>query len=235
MGRDVILRELAERLMHQQSVLIPGPRRTGKTAVALELLRRLRVSDQALVGVVDLFECADARDLARKIVAACLENVDGGWRRFRSAVDRDLAIGIRESALTLTVLGIDLVKWAYHLEKLETTELLDRALAFPEEMAVRLKRPMVLVLDEFQEVAGLGGEPLMKRMRAHWQRQKHTAYAFLGSQGGVMRDLFGQSRQALYRFADILPLDPISLQAWASYAKAKFRTEGIDARSSALE
>lgn len=235
MGRDDVLKELGYRLLHQQSVLIPGPRRTGKTAVALELLHRLHDENQVLVGVVDLFECADGRDLAKKIIAACLENVDAGWARFKTVVDRDLALGVRESAVTLRVLGVDLVKWAYHLENLDTQELLDRALEFPEQVAERLKRPMVLVFDEFQEVAGLGGAPLLKRMRAHWQRQQRTAYCFLGSQGGVMRDLFAQSRQPLYRFADILPLPPIDPAIWVQYARRKFLDGGYTVLSGTLE
>ncbi|NMP22151.1 AAA family ATPase [Sulfobacillus harzensis] len=234
-GREDVLNNMVDRMLHQQSILIPGPRRTGKTAVALELLRRLRDQHQMLVASVDLFECADGRDLSRKIVTACLENIDAKWTRFRSVVDRDLAVGIRESSLTIRILGVDLIKWAYHLEKLETGELLDRALDFPEAMAQRLGRPMALVFDEFQEASGLGGEALMKRMRAHWQRQRRTSYCFLGSQGGVMRDLFGQSRQPLYRFADILPLPPIPVADWIVYARSKFEAQGITVREASLE
>ncbi len=52
-GRDAFMRDIVRRVLAGQSILIPGPRRIGKTAVALDLLRRLKEEHQALVGAVD--------------------------------------------------------------------------------------------------------------------------------------------------------------------------------------
>ncbi len=164
----------------------------------------------------------DPREFARKLITACLGNVDDMWDQIKSFRDRSLVQGMRTSEVTLKILGVDLVQWVYRANQLETPELLDHALELPERMAVHLRRPLVLVFDEFQELAGIEGSALFKRMRSHWQRQPHTAYVFLGSQGGLIRNLFGQSRNPLYRFADILPLPPILPEIWMQYATQKF-------------
>ncbi len=64
-------------------------------------------------------------------------------------------------------------------------------------------------------------------MRAVWQRQSDTAYLFIGSQGSMMRALFGQTTQALYRFADVLQLPDIPDDSWAQYIKRKFTAQGM--------
>ncbi|MGC8486849.1 MAG: AAA family ATPase [Clostridia bacterium] len=226
-GRDAITEDLIHRLLGGQSVLIPGPRRTGKSAVASEVQRRLSERRLALTATVDLFECGDVRELARKLTTAVLATVDPRWRRLQVRSDRALAEGLRNAEVSLGVLGVDLLRWVYRVEKLETAELLDRALTLPEELAQRLRQPLVIVLDEFQELRALDPSfGTLKRMRAHWQRQQHTALLFLGSQGSLIRDLFTAAKMPLYRFADLVALPPIASEAWETYMHAKFQEAG---------
>jgi len=105
--------------------------------------------------------------------------------------------------------------------------LLDRALALPERMAEREWRLFVVALDEFEEVERLGGEPLLKRMRAIIQRQCHTAHLFLGSRPSVLRALFGRQSRAFFRFADPLTVPPIPREAWRGYAERKLSCRGV--------
>jgi hypothetical protein len=227
-GREALLNDLAARVMHHQSVLIPGPRRVGKSAIAWELMRRLAAEAEALTAGVDLFECGDVRELARKLTAALLAQIDPRWRRWEIRADRALAEGLRNSELTVSVLGLDLLRWVYRIERLETAEVLDRVLELPSKMGERLRRPVMVVFDEFQELTILDPTfAVFKRMRAHWQRQSNVAYVFLGSQATLVRRLFTTSRMPLYRFADIVPLPPISAEDWVSYIVGKFRKAGF--------
>ncbi len=226
-GRELIADDVRRRLLARQSVLIPGPRRTGKSAVAAEVLRRLHDEHEALTATVDLFECGDVRELARKLTTSILASVDSRWRRFQARSDRALSEAVRNTEFSVGVLGVDLVRWLYRVEKLETAELLDRALTLPEQIAGRSGLPMVIVFDEFQELRALDPSlGTLKRMRAHWQRQTQAAYLFLGSQGSLIRDLFTRSAMPLYRFADVVALPSIGPDDWERYIETKFRLSG---------
>lgn len=89
-------------------------------------------------------------------------------------------------------------------------------------------RRVVVLLDAFQEIGRLGREDLAKRMRATWQRQKHTAYLLLGSDPTIMARLFTDRHAALYRFADVLPVPVPDRTAWARYLPEKFRAAGTE-------
>ncbi len=228
-GREPIADDVRRRLLARQSVLIPGPRRTGKSAVAAEVLRRLGAEPEALTAAVDLFECGDVRELARKLTTSVLGSIDSRWQRFQARSDRALSEAVRNAEFSVGVLGVDLIRWLYRVEKLETAELLDRALMLPEQVALRARLPMVIVLDEFQELRALDPSlGTLKRMRAHWQRQTQVAYLFLGSQGSLIRDLFTKSAMPLYRFADVVALPPIEPDDWEQYIEGKFRMSGWD-------
>ncbi|WP_053006276.1 hypothetical protein [Desulfosporosinus acididurans] len=76
------------------------------------------------------------------------------------------------------------------------------------------KKHMILVFDEFQEVIRIAGEDALKVMRSYFQAHQNVAYLFLGSKEGMMNTIFGDKRQAFYRFATILPIPSIPSEAW---------------------
>lgn len=226
-GRDTFIRDVTRRTLEHQSVMIPGPRRIGKTAVATEILRRCRDEHAALTASVDLFLQSTADEFAKKLIAAILVNQDS---RMPAVVQESLAALSRwfqGSELAIRVLNSVEFRWLSHLDRMTGDALMEHALTLPQTLAHRMRRPVVILLDEFQDVATIGGATLIKRMRAIWQQQADTAYLFIGSQGSMMRTLFGQSTQALYRFADVVQLPDIPDDAWASYIPRKFASQGM--------
>lgn len=226
-GRDAFIRDVTRRTVEHQSVMIPGPRRIGKTAVATEILRQCRENHGALTASVDLFLQSTPEEFAKKLIAAVLANQDS---RILSIVQESLAAisrWIQGSELAVRVLNSVEFRWLYHMDRMTHEELIEHALTLPQTLAARQHRSVVILLDEFQDIMAIGGTTLIKRMRAVWQQQPDTAYLFIGSQGSLMRALFGQTTQALYRFADILQLPDISDEVWAQYIERKFEAQNM--------
>ena len=96
---------------------------------------------------------------------------------------------------------------------------LEYALALPQRIAEEDGKHVILFIDEFQEVANPRkpyGDPdaLTKRMRAIFQRSRDVSFLFAGSYEHILRDLFGQARQAFGHFGSMYELRPISADAW---------------------
>lgn len=224
--REEFLAELVRRALDVQSVLIAGPRRTGKTVLANETLRRLREEHGALTAEVDFFYCASAREFAAKLILACLGSRAGRLHRALAGAERTLAQLVTTTEVSARLPGVEL-HWLRNPERVSDEEMLDRALAMPERIAESAGRPCVVMFDEFEEVERLGGDLLLKRMRAIFQRQEHTAYFFLGSRPSTLRALFGRSRQPFFRFADPLTIPPVPPEEWREYAGRKLAAQGI--------
>src|SRR6267378_4361968 len=107
------------------------------------------------------------------------------------------------------------------------------ALDLPRALAARTGKRVVVIFDEFQ-AAGRLGPRVFDVMRARFQAQRGVAYAFLGSEEGILEELFSEKGHAFYRFA--VPLDltdagghrfGIDPDDWLEYLRAKFAAKRL--------
>ena len=226
-GRELYIRRIAERLGDGNHVLLAGPRRIGKTSLILEVLRRMRRRG-ALTAYVDCLGATDLRGLGERLVDALLENVSGVERSFEHA--KAIAAGMRPTVKVRyehVELALDLAR-----EK-NAQRFFDGALDLPRTLGARTGKRVVVVFDEFQ-AAGRLGPRVFDVMRAHFQAQRGVSYAFLGSEEGILEQLFSEKGRAFYRFA--VPVDladaaghrfGIAPDDWLEYLKAKFAAKKL--------
>lgn len=227
---DVVDREdfvvsLQTRLAEGQSIMLAGPRRIGKTSLAHEVLRRAK-KEGFYTASVDFFRLSDKRDFAVSLINACLENRTGVRRTIDVLKDRAKSV-VGTAKLTLKLedleFGIGLLR-----DEQNDDALLDYALDLPDILAKRDKKLMVILFDEFQDASRVVDGGIYKKMRSHFQNQESVAYLFLGSKEGIMDTLFGNRKEAFYRFATILPIPPIPEDAWIEYIIEKFSDRSIN-------
>jgi len=226
-GREAYLRRIVGRLADGGHVLIAGPRRIGKTSIILEALRRLRRKG-TLVAYVDCLGTTDLRGLGERLADALLENLSGTERTFARA--KEIAAGAQPAGHV----RYEHVEIALDLAREKSAQrLFEGALDLPRALAGRVGKRVVVALDEFQ-AAGRLGPRVFDVMRARLQGQRGVAYAFLGSEEGILEQLFSQKGRAFYRFAQPLDLADagghrfgIAPDDWLDYLRAKFAAKKI--------
>lgn len=226
-GREAYLRRLVERLHDGTHVLVAGPRRIGKTSIMLEALRRLaRKGD--LVAYVDCLGATDLRGLGEQLANAALAPLTGVERTLDEA--RELAQGRSLGRLRYA----DLAPLLTLARERSAARAFEIALDVPRLVAARSGKRLVLALDEFQAAGRLGARAF-DVMRSHFQAQRGVAYAFLGSEEGILEELFSEKGRAFYRFAQPLDLaEPgedtrfgIAPEDWLTYLVAKYRAKRV--------
>ncbi len=226
-GREEYVRRAVARLGDGNHVLVAGPRRIGKTSIILESLRRLRRKG-VLTAYVDCLGATDMRGLGERIADAVLENVSGVERTFEQV--KAAAAGLRPSVK----LRYEHLELALELAR-ETNpqRFFDGTLDLSRELAARTGKRVVVAMDEFQ-AAGRLGPRVFDVMRTHFQSQQGVAYGFLGSEEGILEELFSEKGHAFYRFA--VPLDladaaghrfGIDPDDWLEYLQGKFAQKRI--------
>jgi len=224
-GREAYLRRLVDRLEDGNHVLVAGPRRIGKTSIILEALRRLRRRG-AHTAYVDCLGATDVRGLGERLADAVLGNLSGVERSFEQA--RAIAAGMRPTVKV----RYEHVEMALQLARETNAQrFFEGALDLPQALAKRTGKRVVVVLDEFQ-AAGRLGPRVFDVMRTRFQAHRGTSYAFLGSEQGILEELFSAKGHAFYRFA--VPLDltdagghrfGIDPDDWLEYLRGKFATK----------
>lgn len=226
-GRERYIEASVERLLDGQNLLVAGPRRIGKTSVMFEVLRRLRKKG-AFTAYVDCLGATSLRGLGERLVDALLQNQTGLARSFEQA--KALAGGAK---LTARV-RYEHLELAVELAREQNEQrFFEGALELPQALAARAKRRVVVAFDEFQACSRLHPR-VFDMMRARFQAQRSVAYAFLGSEAGLLEALFTTKSEPFYRFAVAHDLaDPaghrfgIDPEDWHLYIRKKFGSRGL--------
>jgi AAA+ ATPase superfamily predicted ATPase len=213
---QIMTRELAS----GKSIVLFSQRRVGKTSLIMEFIRRKK--NKFTTVFIDLYGMTSKEELAKQIVNAViqasftnLEKIHQVIKEYFSYLKPKLLISA-DGTVSLDI-GIE-----RSCQDEEFVEILD----FPEKVAKKKKRKIVLILDEFQEIEMMNGKGIEKLMRSRFQHHKNVTYLFAGSKEHLLRQMFEEESRAFYKFARPLQLGLIPKPEFCSFVTNKFKNTG---------
>ena len=234
MGRSVDVDELTNALANGLNRTMVGPRRTGKTSVALAAVAELRARDCYVVSI-DLFRLSGTAELAEALARGLLANRAPAHRAGAAArrASRSLikATGRMVSATLSGEFGPDIeIALTPGLAARDPQHYLAFALELCQQVADRDDHDVVVFIDEFQEIAGaraIFGDPdaITKPMRSVLQNSPRVTVLFAGSIDHAMRELFTPEHRAFYRFGAFETLGVITADQWRAGITARLATD----------
>lgn len=222
--RKAELAELTADARNGQDVVVLAPRRYGKTSLIWRVAQQL-VAKRVLVAQVDLMTTPSRAALAAKLAKTIHDDL--ATPLFRAKERLRVFSGLRV-APTVTVDPEDgSLSFAFSasLRAEDLDETLERLLELPGRLAAERSRQVVLVLDEFQEIADI--DPgLPKLMRAVFQQQPEVSHIYLGSRRHMIRRLFSDANEPFWRSAKQIELDVIAPAHFRTHIAARFAETG---------
>lgn len=176
-------------------VILISPRRFGKTSLvkkALGMLGRPYV-------LVNLQSVVSISDFAASIIMGVLRHHK--WDRLKYELSNFRIV----PTLSTTPLG-DGFEVSFRPMHNPIVALED-SFAMLEKLSDPSNR-LIVVLDEFQDIAGLGNG-IEKRLRSILQEQRNVNYIFLGSQESMMTEIFERKKSPFYHFGQLMRLSKI--------------------------
>ena len=223
--RDGEVAELSADALNGQDVVIFAPRRYGKTSLVHRVAQRL-TTRRALVAEVNLWFTPTKEKLAGRLAREIADIL--GLAGKAKEIARAFA-GLRITP-TITIdpndgsLSFSFAAGHASQDVDDTIEHLLRMLA---ETSVRRKRKVVLIMDEFQEIAEI--DPgLTKLLRSVFQEQPEVAHIYLGSKRHLMEKIFNDANEPFWRSAKRVELGPIEPAEFRPFIQAGFRDNGRD-------
>lgn len=233
-GRQGFLKRLEERLYYGDSVMLAGPRRTGKSSAAFEVLRGLTARNCYTLDI-DLLHVIDMEHFALQVLKKVTQLRAGVLQHAASSM-QDFLRWIAKPDLSVKVQDVEFgLRFQPDAARVEPMTVLQEAFEMAERIAKKDERRLIFLLDEFQEVDRLGGDGLLRMLRSVFQRQENVTYLFLGSEPSMLKTIFSDQRQAFYRFATILHLPDIEAQEWVEYTHKKLAALGMGIEESAMQ
>lgn len=203
-GRHTEVHALVDRMRDGINVVVVSPRRYGKTSL-LKRAAELAGEDGAAVVSVTAMGVADLRSLAAQLIAGVYAVKGGKWHRARQAVPEFL----KRLRVTPTV-TFDGDRPTFGLTAHLSADDLDSVLADVYALLSELsaRTPAVLIVDEFQDVLGIG-EHLPALFKSLADQHPNVALVIAGSKRHVMEQLVLDSTAPLYGMTTRIALAPI--------------------------
>ncbi|HTD09285.1 MAG TPA: ATP-binding protein [Solirubrobacteraceae bacterium] len=224
--------ELEADALNGQDVVLFAPRRYGKSSLMWRVSQEL-VAQGALVAHVNLMTTPTATQLAEKLARTIHEDIASPL--FRAKERLRIFQGLR-IAPTITVdpedgslsFGFDAGR-----RKEDINATLERLLELPGQLAGERKRPVVLILDEFQEIVDIDAN-LPRLMRSVFQQQPEVAHLYLGSKRHMMEQIFSNENEPFWRSAKQIELGVIDPHPFGEYIERQFQRTGKAITSAAI-
>jgi uncharacterized protein len=219
--------ELSADALNGQDVVIFAPRRYGKTSLVHRVAQDL-TTRRALVAEVNLWFTPTKEKLAGRL-AREIADLLGLAGKAREAARQFAGLRIVPTMTLDPSDGSVRFTFAAGHTAQDVDDTLEHLLRMLPDTAVARKRPVVLVLDEFQEIVEL--DPgLTKLLRSVFQEQPEVGHIYLGSKRHLMERIFSDENEPFWRSAKRVELGPIAPEAFRP-----FIAEGFERHDRAIE
>jgi hypothetical protein len=218
---DRLVTDLAE----GQKVFLISPRRYGKSSLvrqALAQLARRRILTLELTVSSFSSYVAFLEGYARALLALETKAEKArGWLRELfpgSRPDVRLEPGPAGTALAVSFPAVRTPR--------DASRLAEEVFALPGLLAERLRRQIVVALDEFQAVTAFDNGQVEHALRAAVQQQRQVGYVFAGSEPSLMEQMVGMKRP-FYKAGPVMRLERIPADEFAAFLDARFAATGL--------
>jgi hypothetical protein len=216
-------------------LLVYGPRRMGKTSTILMAAQAVE-RDGSVVVRADLSTASSMADVVNRLLAAAVRGVGRAWKDLPMLlVERlQISVGLRPdpvSGLAIPVLDAGLRERGAG----EQQDTLGHALDTLNDLASERNTRLGVILDEFQEIHGLGGERAEWHLRGVMERHDNLSYVLAGSRTALIQRMVSDPGGAFYKLLDMLYFGPMDDEHFARWidermAESRRRAPGLGRR-----
>ena len=222
--------ELLRFIEGSQNVLLYSHRRYGKSSLIYQLFNRLQRQQPPIDTLyVELYGTLSEKEFVSAILAS-LNQIESGLEKLvkwvRSAL-RTVKVGMSIDPIT-GFPGVS-VSFDTGYDEAMLSNVLGLLGSFSE------KRKLMVVFDEFQEIANYKQAGFEKRLRAIIQQHGNISYFFCGSQRHILTEIFTNRNRAFYKLAQSYPIDKIETRQYVPWARNLFLKAGQKIETEIIE
>ena len=215
-NRTSELKILKDDMYSGMNCLIYAPRRFGKTSLVLRALKELQNSDKIKYVFMDLMYVSTVEEFINNYFNLLAKNLEEPTDKVVNFFKSVLKIrpninvnfdvnGTPNFSLAMTANDAD--------QTLE--DVLNIALAFAKD-----SKKIVIVFDEFQEIANLGIEAKLRSVIQ--QHSNNISYIFMGSKKSLLHQMFLNKNRPFYKSVKHFKIKEIGRDDWLEFISSKF-------------
>jgi hypothetical protein len=215
------------------NTILISPRRWGKSSLVLKASKQIsRNTKDIIICMMDLHNIRSEEQfyklIATKVLQASASRIDTILENAKSFLGRFIPnLSFSPDPGTELKLTMD-----WDEVKKDPDDILDLA----ERIAIKLKKKLVLCIDEFQNISEFKDSlSFQRKLRSHWQLHQHVSYCLYGSKRHMLMEVFSSPSMPFYKFGDLIFLEKIKEGEWISFITERFKGTGKTISNTAAE
>lgn len=208
---------LREAMANQRNVTIISLRRLGKTA----LIRHFFANQRRFTPIfTDLYRTTNQEEMVQRIVQEAVRQVGkptGNLLKEVARAMRSMEFNLSMDPITgLPELGVSVRPGR------KQAIALDELFSFLEQQ----RKPVVVALDEFQQITEYPEKNTEALLREQVQRLRNVQFIFSGSDRRMLQAIFADGKRPFFQATEPLYLGPIPDEAYSAFITRHFKAAG---------
>lgn len=224
--RESELAELYSDAISAQNVIIYSPRKYGKTSLIIRLMEKLKKEDKAFCVYVDCTRISSKIRLIDEYAKALARGLASRFDEMKATLKEFFPNFLPK----LVIKGdseIPDIEFEFSTKEKSFRRHFDTLLELPQNIALKKKKRVFIVFDEFQEIVDLEDIEIEKSFRSFMQHHSEVCYIFMGSKKHLISEIFTDAARPFYNFGKIFRLRKIPENDMRNFLKSKFEATGF--------
>lgn len=214
--REEQLAFLEKSVRNGRDMAIISPRRMGKSGLIEHFFNQEQIKREYITVFIDIYATSSISELAAMLGQAVFQTMvkekDSPWQRFVECLKSLRPIVTFDATTGTPSFSINAVNIPQ--PELTLAEIFGYLSTAP--------KPVVVAIDEFQEISSYAGGKAEALLRSFIQRSANTRFIFAGSEQSVMNAMFTGMKRPFYQSCLMLHLPPIEEETYVEFAMNKF-------------
>jgi uncharacterized protein len=223
-NRTSEIKALAGNFLSGINTILISPRRWGKSSLVWNTASALQRKHKDMrFCFIDLFNVRTEEEFYEMYAKELIKVSATKWEERLAGVRKFFKTIIPQLSVPLDPQHDLSVNFEWKQLKKNPDEVIDLA----ENICREKKIKLVVCIDEFQNISNFT-TPLafQKKLRAHWQKHRHTTYCIYGSKRQMMATIFEDPSMPFYKFGDVTFLPKIKREHWIAFIVKRFQKTG---------
>lgn len=213
--REKELEVLQRNAQNNINTTLISPRRLGKTGLIQRFFESISEKNKFETVYVDIYASRNLSDFIALLA-------DGILKKFpeRTSIGKQFLRLLKGFSTLLRfdeITGTPQVQFHYQTNK-EKEYTLQKLLTFVDTQT----KPVIIAIDEFQEIACYPEKNVEALLRTYIQQLKNTHFIFCGSRKHTLVEIFSSAKRPFFASTQFLHLEPLDRAIYKQFISSKF-------------
>lgn len=207
---------LIEKFNNQRNTTLFANRKMGKTGLIYHFMYTAMLQESDTICLyVDLFDSVNLDDFITKLSKEVAIKVYSKPKNILSGLGKIFGSVVPVVAFD-SLSGMPQLEFNFRNEQQKQNSLSEIF-----HFLNNLNRPVILALDEFQQISNYPNQNMEAILRTHVQNMHNVNFIFAGSLKHIMLEMFGSVKRPFYQSTDIMNLGPIPIEEYSPFIQQK--------------